>query len=51
MNSEHSTTARQNKLGVDITEGGKPEYPEKTLGVILRSTNLSSCVAGVDPGA
>ena len=29
MTSEHSTTARWNRLGVDFAEGGKPEYPEK----------------------
>ena len=34
------TTANYNKLGVDFAEGGKPEYPEKTLAVRLRSTNL-----------
>ena len=33
MTSEHSTA-------VDFAEGGKLEYPEKTLGVRVRSTNL-----------
>ena len=27
---EHSTTAGWNRLGVDFSEGGKPEYPVKT---------------------
>ena len=27
---------------VEFAEGGKPEYPEKTLGVRLRSTKISS---------
>ena len=29
MTSEHSTTARSNRLGVAFAEGGKPEYLEK----------------------
>ena len=29
MVSEHSTTARYNRLGVNFAEGGKPEYQEE----------------------
>ena len=29
VTSEHSTTARRKKLGVNFVKGGKPECPEK----------------------
>ena len=36
--NSHSTTAIWNKLGVNFAEGGKPECPDKNVGVRLRAT-------------
>ena len=36
--NSHSTTAIWSKLGVNFAEGGKPECPDKNVGVRLRAT-------------
>ena len=36
------TTVHSLDLGVDFTEGGKPENPEKNTGAINNSTHISS---------